>query len=192
VPRRALRRLLLARRASLPPAARAAAERLIRAHVSRLRWLRPGAAVGLYVARGSEVATALLRRLARERGCYVFLPRIISYDLHRCVFAPDSTAPLRLSRFGIAEPTGSARRNVRALNLVLMPLVGFDNEGNRLGNGAGYYDRLLSFRRGRRGAPLLVGLAFECQRCPAIEAAAHDVPLDAVITERGLQFFRNS
>jgi 5-formyltetrahydrofolate cyclo-ligase len=191
VPERALlRRELRARRAALGPAARAAAEQRIAAHVARLPWLRPGATVGLYVARGAEVNTAALRRLARERGCRVFLPRIINYELQRCVFAADAARRLRRSRLRIAEPTGSARASLRSLALVLLPLVGFDDAGNRLGNGAGYYDRMLAFRRGTRGAPVLVGVAFECQRCAALEPAPHDVPLDAVVTERGLQLFR--
>ena len=83
------------------------------------------------------------------------------------------------------------------MDLLLMPLLGFDAAGNRLGNGAGYYDRLLGARLGtaRRTAsqwrrPLLVGLAFECQRLEHIEAAPHDVPLDAVISEEGLRYFQ--
>ena len=174
------------------PAARVAAERLILAHVARLPWLRAGAAVGLYVSRGAEVGTGALRRLARRRGCRVFLPRIIDFHAHRCLWAADSGAPLRLNRFWIAEPTGPAGINARAMPLVLMPLVGFDNAGNRLGNGAGYYDRLMAFRRGVRGAPLLVGLAFECQRLSHLEPTVRDVPLDAVVTEAGIQFFNRS
>ena len=187
--RRALRRTLRARRATLRPAERACAERLILAHVARLPLLRPNAAIGLYVSRGTEVSTGALRTLLKRRGCRVFLPRIISYDLHRCVFAADSRLPMRLNRFRIAEPTGSSRINARMMAVVLLPLVGFDNAGNRLGNGAGYYDRLLAFRHGIRGAPLLIGLAFECQRLSVIDHAPHDIPLDAVITENGLQIF---
>ena len=187
--RRALRRMLLARRAAMQTAARAAANRLIGAHLARLPGLKPGAAVGLYVSRDTEVNTAALRQLVKDRGCRVYLPRIVNFALHRCVFAADSTAPMRLNRYRIAEPIGSSRVNARAMAIVLMPLVGFDNEGNRLGNGAGYYDRLLAFRLGNKGAPRLVGLAFECQRCPAIEVAPHDVPLDAIVTENGIQFF---
>jgi len=94
-----------------------------------------------------------------------------------------------VNRYQIGEPIGGRLIAAPALALVLMPLVGMDNAGNRLGNGAGYYDRWLAFRLGRRGTPLLVGLAFECQRQAFIEPQAHDVPLDAVITENGLQLF---
>jgi 5-formyltetrahydrofolate cyclo-ligase len=170
-------------------ASRAAADRLIGASLANSPWLRPGTAVGLYVSRGTEVTTAPLRLLARHRGCRVYLPRITDFVARRMALLPDFGRPMRLNRFRIAEPVGGAPIAAQSLAVVLMPLVGFDDAGNRLGNGAGYYDRFLAYRLGTRGTPVLVGIAFECQRTQTIEAAAHDVPLDAVITERGIQFF---
>ena len=187
--RPALRRTLLARRAALAPTARAAAQRRILAHVARLPALRPGASIGLYVSRGTEVATESLRALARGRRCRIFLPLITDHRNYQMVFHADHGRPLRRNRYLIGEPIGGRAIAARALAMVLMPLVGFDEAGHRLGNGAGYYDRWLSFRRESRGSPLLVGVAFECQRCALIEPQAHDVPLDAVVTENGLQLF---
>jgi 5-formyltetrahydrofolate cyclo-ligase len=187
--RPALRRQLRAQRRALTPAARAAAEAAIGAALARSPWLRPGSAVSLYVGRGTEVATGALRALARQRGCRVYLPRITDFATQAMSLYRDLGRPMRLNRFAIPEPTGGERRAPPSLAVALMPLVGFDDAGNRLGNGAGYYDRLLAGRAGRRGRPLLVGIAFECQRCPALAAMAHDVPLDAVVTERGIQRF---
>jgi 5-formyltetrahydrofolate cyclo-ligase len=187
--RPALRRALWRSRDALPRAARAAGERLIGAALARSPWLQPGSAIGLYVSRGSEVSTVALRALARRRGCRVYLPRITDFAARRMLLLPDTGAAMRLNRYRIAEPTGGAAIRPQALAVVLLPLVGFDEAGNRLGNGAGFYDRFLAGRHGRHGAPLLVGLAFECQRCRKLPAAAHDVPLDAVITERGIQVF---
>jgi len=187
--RPALRRRLRTQRRALPPGARAAAERAILATLARSPWLRPGSTVGLYVARGPEVGTAALCALAMRRGCRVYLPRITDFAAQRMLLYRELRRPMSLNSFNIGEPLGAARIAPQALAVALMPLVGFDDRGNRLGNGAGYYDRLLAWRRGRRGAPLLVGIAFECQRCPPLQAAAHDVPLDAVITERGIQYF---
>jgi len=188
--RPALRRQLRAQRRALPPAARAAAERAILATLARSPWLRPGSAVSLYVARGPEVGTTALCALALRRGCHVYLPRITDFAAQRMLLYRDLQRPMRLNRFNIGEPVGAARIAPQSLAVALMPLVGFDDRGNRLGNGAGYYDRLLAWRRDRRGTPLLVGIAFECQRCPPLQATAHDVPLDAVITERGIQYFQ--
>jgi 5-formyltetrahydrofolate cyclo-ligase len=120
----------------------------------------------------------------------VYLPRITDYVRHRMLLVRDSGARRVLNRYRIAEPRGGARLAAAAFAVILMPLVGFDAAGNRLGNGAGYYDRFVASRSGRYGRPLLIGIAFECQRLDALPAAVHDVPLDAVITEKGLHYFK--
>jgi 5-formyltetrahydrofolate cyclo-ligase len=75
----------------------------------------------------------------------------------------------------------------RNLDLVLVPLVGFDTQGNRLGSGAGYYDRSFDFRlRLHDARPRLVGLAFDCQETAGLQRAGWDVPLDAIVTESRL------
>ena len=70
-----------------------------------------------------------------------------------------------------------------------MPLVAFDDRGRRVGMGGGYYDRTFAARRGRRALrrPRLVGVAFGFQRRDALPGAAWDVPLDAAVTENGLE-----
>ncbi len=187
--RPALRRELWARRAAQPRSARAAAVARIRAHLARAPWLKPGIAVGLYVSRDSEVDSAPLRALLRTRGCRVYLPRITNFAAHRMQLVADPGTALRLNRYRIGEPAGGAHITLQALQVVLTPLVGFDAAGNRLGNGAGYYDRFLAGRLGRRGKPLLLGVAFECQRLATLAPGPHDVPLDAVVTENGIQYF---
>jgi 5-formyltetrahydrofolate cyclo-ligase len=71
---------------------------------------------------------------------------------------------------------------------VIVPLVGFDARGHRLGMGAGLYDRQFAFLRHRRAwrRPLLVGVAFEAQKVPRLAESAHDVQLDGVVTECGV------
>ena len=196
--RRALRRELRARRAALPPWRRQALALRITAQVARLPQLRSGAAIGLYAHFGSELPTTALRALARQRGCRLYLPRIANFSARSMEFRRDFGRPLPRNRLGIDEPLGTPSLDVARMDLLLMPLLGFDAAGNRLGNGAGYYDRLLGAHldgTARRTAsrwrrPLLVGLAFECQRLEHIEAAPHDVPLDAVISEAGLRYFQ--
>lgn len=94
---------------------------------------------------------------------------------------------LRPNRFGILEPSArrGAIRPAWHLDLVLLPLVGFDDRCNRLGMGGGYYDRSLAWLRQRQHwrRPRLIGLAHECQRLEHIEPRRWDVPLDAVVTE---------
>jgi 5-formyltetrahydrofolate cyclo-ligase len=99
-------------------------------------------------------------------------------------------APVRKNRFGIPEPLRRHRWicPTHGLNLIIVPVVGFDRDCNRIGMGAGYYDRSLAFLRARRSwlRPRLVGLAHECQRVDVIEPQPWDVPLDAVVTEQAV------
>jgi 5-formyltetrahydrofolate cyclo-ligase len=102
--------------------------------------------------------------------------------------APGSTA--RRNRYGIEEPAATTRYLVPVgLDVVLVPVVGYDRRGNRLGMGAGFYDRALRRRldAGRTWRrPWLVGVAFACQELPGIAASPWDVPLDLIVTEQGI------
>ncbi len=99
---------------------------------------------------------------------------------------------MRLNRFDIPEPTRRGRhiRPASHLDLILVPLVGFDGACNRIGMGGGYYDRTLAYLKLRRywRRPRLIGVAHECQRLAKIEARPWDIPLDAVVTERQVYF----
>jgi 5-formyltetrahydrofolate cyclo-ligase len=74
------------------------------------------------------------------------------------------------------------------LDLMLVPLVGFDGACNRIGMGGGFYDRTLAYLRRRRHwrRPRLIGIAHECQRVDRIDPRPWDIPLDAVVTEQGV------
>jgi 5-formyltetrahydrofolate cyclo-ligase len=88
------------------------------------------------------------------------------------------------NNIGIPEPARKFTCKPFALSLVLLPLVAFDSEGNRLGMGKGYYDRTFAFlRRSVRQRPALLGLAHECQKVDELEIAWWDVPLDGVVTD---------
>ena len=89
------------------------------------------------------------------------------------------------NRYGIPEPDVASANALRAedMALIVLPLVGFDANGHRLGMGGGWYDRSLAFRHADAAPPWLVGAAFETQRLDAIAAEAWDVRLDAVCTE---------
>ena len=130
-----------------------------------------------------DVLTALQYAWACGKTCY--LP--VLWRRNRLGFAAcREGGELTLTRFGIPEPVVPARRliSASALDLVLLPLVGFDVQGYRLGMGAGFYDRTLA-RRGRSfrwRRPRLVGVAYDFQRVPRIVPAPWDVALDAIVT----------
>ncbi len=89
------------------------------------------------------------------------------------------------NRFGISEPrTIATPLYANQLTLILLPLVAFDRSGNRLGMGAGYYDRALQALKHQVGTrPLLIGLAHSFQEVEKIDAQTWDVPLDAILTD---------
>jgi 5-formyltetrahydrofolate cyclo-ligase len=192
-PRLALRRELRARRRAIRGAARKRAGRQLASQVNAAGLLRPGLRVGLYLAMTEEIDTAPLLQLARARGCRIALPRIISTRHARMRFF-DLAGPIRRGAFGIFEPRGGMRRSARELDLVFMPLVGFDAHGNRIGMGKGFYDRHFAHRIRMRHwrRPLLVGLAYGVQQVAALPRAAHDVPVDMIVTESTSRRFRRS
>jgi 5-formyltetrahydrofolate cyclo-ligase len=71
-------------------------------------------------------------------------------------------------------------------SLLLIPLLGFDSQGYRLGYGGGYYDRTLAALRLK---PLTIGIGYEAGRLETIQPQPHDIPLDAVVTESGITRF---
>jgi len=191
--RRALRKALRRARAALSPPQRRAAALQVASSIAATRWLSPGRRIGLYAALGAELDTAPLQRLCQQHGCALYLPRLESVRARRMTFTPLALHHRR-NRYGIPEPDTAKRMHAAFLHIIFMPLVGFDDHGNRLGMGAGFYDRALAFRRRRRcwRGPLLVGLAHDCQHVALIEPTPTDVPLDAVVTGSGIRWFRGA
>lgn len=185
--RRELRASLRKRRRSVSPEERLAAARQVASHVDHAFPLRAGRRVALYSPLDDELDTTPLLSLARERGCEIFLPRIDDYRATRMSFRRE-TATLTRNRFGISEPDAGQSLGSRWFDIVFVPLVAFDTRGMRLGMGAGFYDRALAWRRARTAwrGPRLIGLAYAFQQLPSIAAAAHDVRLDAVVTQQGV------
>jgi 5-formyltetrahydrofolate cyclo-ligase len=188
---RAARRRLRRLRLDLDPDERAAAERTILHQLDRLRVFRRGMRVALYVPMPGEVDLRPCLERAWQRGATVFVPRISSRRRGRMSFVRWMPgAAQRRNAFGILEPAGTIRPTAaRQLDVVVVPVVGFDRRGNRLGMGAGFYDRALRRRLDparpwRR--PRLIGVAFACQELESIPASSWDVPLDLIVTERGL------
>ncbi len=176
-----------ARRRALSAAELRAASQRIARHILSAGRLRPGQRIAIYVARGGEVDPAPLARALLQRGCSLWLPRITSMRGARMSFAP-ALPRRRLNRLGIPEPRTCQRLAAHWLHIVVLPLVAFDSSGNRLGQGAVYYDRALAFRLRRRTwrGPWLLGLAHRFQQCAVLGRGRYDVSLDAVATEDGL------
>lgn len=180
----ALRRRAREQRRALPVADRRQAEYAIAGHLReralRADWRR----VAAYAANASEVdlspwfdtVTGDLR---------LALPAI---DADGVLAFRDwqPGEPLVPGPFSIHQPAAGAEPvDPARFDVVLLPLLGFDERGVRLGSGAGYYDRAFAFRRGQAPPPRLIGIAFEVQRFERLPRDSWDVTLDAVVTEAG-------
>jgi 5-formyltetrahydrofolate cyclo-ligase len=182
-----LRKELMARRRAVNPAQRNRAAVAVAEHIAATHWLAPGKRIGLYASMPQELGTGPLIELARRRSCRVYLPRITHFRARAMRFVP-MTAGTRQHDFGMHEPEGDEWLGARFLDTIFCAGVGFDRRGARLGHGAGFYDRALAFRRTRdhwRG-PRLVGLAYSFQVVPRVPVTAHDVFMDLIVTERGI------
>ncbi len=131
-----------------------------------------------YLAVGSEVnILTMLERLAAS-GISLSLPSVASRDapLQFRQWSPADT--LESASFGFLQPLSAAQTVTP--ELILVPLVGFDRAMNRLGQGAGHYDRAFV----RFPDALRVGVAWSVQEVPDIPTESWDVPLDAILTEK--------
>lgn len=179
----AVRARLRARRDALPAVARAAwSEHLaeLGAPVLRER-LGPGAIVAAYWPLRSEADPRPLARALQAAGASLALP-VVDGDAMQFRSWSGGEQDLEAAGFGALGP-GPAAAVVQP-TLVLVPLLGFDATGQRLGWGKGYYDRFLASAAVR---PFAVGIGFACQRVASIPSEPHDVRLDAMATEAGLQ-----
>ncbi len=89
------------------------------------------------------------------------------------------------NKFSIPEPLFCEGDliNAKELDLVIMPLLGFDRQGNRLGMGGGYYDRCFAFKNKKKAKPNLMGFAYNFQEVETLTAESWDIPLDLIATE---------
>ncbi|MGV8853244.1 MAG: 5-formyltetrahydrofolate cyclo-ligase [Devosia sp.] len=114
----------------------------------------------------------------------VVLPVVLGPELPLEMRVWEQGASLYEAGFGTLAPSELAPQSEP--DVVIMPLLGFDSLGTRLGYGGGYYDRTLAHMN---KSPKLIGLAFAVQELDSIPRDTHDVPLDAVITEAGVRHF---
>ena len=94
--------------------------------------------------------------------------------------------PLQPGPFGTSQPASGERVRPERLDVVLVPLVAADRRGNRIGHGAGYYDRTFAFRLSQPTPPTLIGIAHSFQVVPVLEPRSWDVPLDILVTDKGI------
>ena len=188
-PRKPLRQALRTRRAALSAAERIGAAQALVAQLEQIPEFLTDRRIAGYWAVDGELPLAALMQGLCEREQIWHLPVLGEDRLLR--FAPWRPGDaIDTNRYGIPEPRCALGEGLRAdeLDVVLLPLCGFDRSGNRLGFGGGWYDRSFAFLQDRTdvGKPVLVGVGYALQEVDAIAAMPWDVRLDYIATEREL------
>lgn len=190
-----LRHRLRAERCALSAHARDEASQAVCRHLIAADVFEQAGSVSAYLAVNGELELRPVIERAWADRKNVCLPVVTGGRGTVLEFRPFTSATrLTANRYGIEEPASDASGcPTGELDLVLCPVVAFDEHGTRVGMGGGYYDATFRSRLGNRlGRPVLLGIAYEAQRVGAVlERSEWDVPLDGVVTETGFYWFRD-
>lgn len=137
--------------------------------------------IACYLARDGEVNTQGIITAIWQQGKECFLP-VIDLPSKTLSFALyTKTCSLQTNQYGIPEPRNTKIVPAEALDLIIAPLVGFDNNHHRLGMGGGFYDRTLANCKSKK--PIFAGIAFSFQHLETLPHENHDAKLDFVVTD---------
>ncbi|MCW4152037.1 5-formyltetrahydrofolate cyclo-ligase [Halomonas sp. 18H] len=191
--RRELRRELRRRRRALEPRAQRRAAQQLSQRLRHLPEVWRARRLALYLPNDGEIDPCGLLPWLNQRGARAYLPVLRPLANNRLWFVHyHADTPMVTNRFGIPEPDTryaahpAHRQPAWTLDVILLPLVGFDDQGQRMGMGGGFYDRTLAFTRRPGPRPSLIGVAHDCQRVERLPAAPWDVPLDAIVSDQQL------
>lgn len=189
---KSLRQQVREKRRTLSDAEREQAAFLLCERIAASRTFKQSKHIAFYLTNDGEMNLDLLIKHAWQQGKQCYLPVLAEPNTQRLWFIPYTPGTkLKNNRFGIPEPIHSHSTRLRktiSLDLILMPLVAFDEQGNRMGMGGGFYDRTLAFLRQRRywHKPNLLGVAYEFQKQQQLQTNPWDIPLQAIATEKTL------
>jgi 5-formyltetrahydrofolate cyclo-ligase len=185
--RTSIRQQLRRRRQALSAKQQQHAARQLDRQISSAGLFKRSQHIAFYLANDGEIDPQLLLARAHRQGRCCYLPVLAPGNrIYFVRYRPGDR--LKINRFGIAEPTNKRPHKSWALNLALLPLVGFDLQGGRLGMGGGFYDRSFAWqlRHPQITQVRLVGLAHSCQQVDEIKQESWDIPLAAVATDEGV------
>ncbi|MFI0398026.1 MAG: 5-formyltetrahydrofolate cyclo-ligase [Thiolinea sp.] len=161
-------------------------------HLIRQRIFRSARNIALYLPVRGEADPRSLLKFAHPKQRF-FLPVLsLSHNSHLTFVEWNLQTRFRSNRFNIPEPLLAGRRilSPRQLDLVITPLVAFDQQGSRLGMGGGFYDRSFAFKRyPKHSKPVLLGFAYPFQQIERLKCQDWDIGLDASCTASGLIFY---
>ena len=184
--RKAIRQHMRSQRNQLSDQEQLQAAKGVSQQLLSLPWFQRAQKIAVYLANDGEIDPIVVstKALYRKRQC--FLPTLHPIKKNQLIFG-DYQGPKIKNRFGISEPDPKRNEiiNPQHLDLVLLPLVAFDEHGGRLGMGGGFYDRTFEFlKRSGERKPRLVGLAHHFQQVSKLPVESWDVPLSAIVTDK--------
>ena len=192
---KALRQQIRQQRRALSDTEREQASFLLCERIASSKAFKQSKHIAFYLTNDGEIDLGLLIEHAWQQGKKCYLPVLAkpnTPNMQRLWFIPYTPrTKLKNNRFGIQEPIHSYKarsRKTLSLDLILMPLVAFDLEGNRVGMGGGFYDRTLAFLRQKKfwHKPNLLGVAYDFQKHEQLEANFWDIPVQAIATDKYL------
>jgi len=178
-----LRQQMRERREALGPGERKRKSGDICRHV--LNMLNHGEPVLIYSAKELEADTTPIITSLLERNTPVVVPIIVKEDVSLRLSYLRNLSVLVPSTFGVPEPIGNEiPADPRDISTIILPMLGFDRKGGRLGYGAGYYDRFLAKNPQIRK----IGIAFSCQEADRVPVDENDIHMNCIITEEGIVY----
>ncbi len=144
--------------------------------------------VMMYLALPKELETAQAILQSFQQNKTVAIPRV-SWPERKLepVIIYTLNCPMEIGRYGLRNPTSQETLDPSQIDLVVLPGLGFDRQGNRIGRGAGFYDRFLA---NHHFSGVRCGLGFSEQVVESIPVEAHDMQLDMLVTDTGVCRFR--
>ena len=182
----AIRRACLQTRRALSPLTQHAASQRVCEQILALDVYQHATHVAFYDAIQGEIDLTFLWRHASQTGKSCYMPKL--ENNHMLSFLPSTPdTPTRINHFHLKEPDvdQTQARPLHAIDLLLLPLVAFDDHGTRLGRGAGYYDRTLANQQ----PACLLGVAYAFQHQRFIQSDPWDIPLTGIVTELEVHWF---
>jgi 5-formyltetrahydrofolate cyclo-ligase len=184
-----VRKKVLLIRDSITPAVKLEKDTAIRERLLSLEYFKQARAILFYASFRSEVDTFQLIKYSLKAGKKIALPKVDKEKKRLEIYTIQDLSEVAPGYMGIPEPVPAIHREVilDEIDIVIIPGAGFDLKRNRLGYGAGYYDRLLSKSINKK---MTIALAFEEQIVDDIPAEPHDVKVDMIVTDKRLVSFK--
>jgi 5-formyltetrahydrofolate cyclo-ligase len=151
--------------------------------------------IAIFLNHDGEIGTQLFIKWCWENDKSVYLPVIHPFSKHHLLFLKySSETKLIKNKYGILDPKLNVTTLIHPsqLDIIFTPLVAFDKQGNRIGMGGGYYDRLLQPFHTTKIGPYPIGLAHDCQLIAKVPIDSWDIPLPEIITPSQHHIFKNN